>query len=476
MHFSKAFANAAIVLAAALLCAACSSPEPNPGERTAQNVVIVCIDTLRADHVGAYGYGREVTPFIDGLASAGTVFENAYAHSNWTVPSTASLLTSRYPSEHGAGIEGEMRLLGEDTPLLQIRDGVETLATHLDRDGFRTGLFSANPFLFGRFKNGFDAAEVGRKNASDLTTAALGWLDRAPGERFFLYLQYMDLHEPVEPPPPFFNLFPVAAGGGRGREHAGWSFGGIKHRRELDDPAFRAYRAHRVALYDGALRYVDEEVKRLFRRLEEAGLAENTLVVITSDHGEELWDHALEQGAAGKDPRGFWGVGHGHTMYEELLRVPLILHGPAVARGRRVACPARHIDVMPTVLELLGLPGHAGARGRSLVPLFASNPDQEECSAVPILAESPAYGPDARSVTWKGRKLIELSGGGELLFDLREDPGERVNLADRQPHLAEGLRAIRERELAGSERPVRSESIPLDEETKRELRALGYLR
>lgn len=468
--------RASIALAVAMLCAACSSSEPEPGTGSpAQSLVILCIDTLRADHVGAYGYARETTPFIDSLARGGTVFEDAHAHSNWTVPSTASLLTSLHPSEHGAGIEGEMRLLGEDTPVLQIRENAETLAMRLRRAGFRTGLFSANPFLYGRFTQGFEAAEVSRKNATELTGSALRWLDASGSDRFFLYVQYMDLHQPLEPPPPYFDLFPVSEGGVRGPEHTGWSFGEIKDQRDLDDPAFRRYRAHRTALYDGALRYVDEEVRRLYRRLEETGRARQTLVLITSDHGEELWDHALAQHAGGKDPRGYWGVGHGHTMYEELLRVPLIVHGPRVPGGRRSDCAARHIDVMPTVLDLLGLARQAGIRGRSLAPLFTESPEPEACRAVPVVAESPAYGPDSKAVIWKDRKLIAVSDGSELLFDLRSDPGERRNLAGTQPHLAAGLRTILERELAGAAGPS-PETLPLDEETKRELRALGYLR
>ncbi|HEY8019700.1 MAG TPA: sulfatase [Thermoanaerobaculia bacterium] len=477
MRIPPRAASACIALAAAAAaCMACASPAAAPAPGPARNLIVVCIDTLRADHVSAYGYPRPTTPLADELARDGAVFTNAYAHSNWTVPSTASLLTSLYPSEHGAGIAGKVRLLGEDTPILQIRDGVETLAMRLRRAGFRSGLFSANPFLFGRFEAGFDTAEVGRRNAAQLTAAALRWLDGKASERFFLYLQYMDLHQPVEPPPPFFDLFPAAEGGARGPQHGGWSFAGLRDQRDLDDPAFRRYRAHRLALYDGALRFVDEEVRRLYRRLEATGRAQQTLVVITSDHGEEFWDHALAEGAIGADPRGFWGVGHGHSMYEELLRVPLILHGPGVAANRRVPCAVRQVDVVPTVLELLGLPSPAGIRGRSLGPLLRRSPAPEACVETPRIAESPAYGPDSRAVTWKGRKLIARGDGGELLFDLRADPGERRDLAGAQPRLAATLRGLLQRELASAADRARSRALELDDRTKRDLRALGYLR
>ena len=464
-----------MMLAAGLACAACSQESwPAPAPRP--NLIVLCIDTLRADHLSAYGYPRDTAPFIAGLAKGGTLFADAHAHSNWTVPATASLLTSLYPTEHGAGSEGEMRLLADDTPVHQIRAGVETLAMGLRRAGFRTGLFSGNPYLYGRFQDGFDAADVGRKNAAELTAASLRWLAEKPGEPFFLYLQYMDLHQPVEPPAPFFDLFPVREGGARGREHGDWSFTGLASPRDLEDPAFRRFRAHRLALYDGALRFVDDEIRRLYGWLAEAGTARNTLIVITSDHGEEFWDHALDERAGGHDPRGSWGVGHGHSMYEELLRAALVFHGPGVARGRRVDCPVRQIDVMPTMLALSGLAPPSGARGRSLVPLLASGAAPGSCAAVPLIAESPAYGPDSKAVIWEDWKLIVRSQSGPLLFDLRADPGERRNLAGTAPRLQARLWAILRRELNGAAGAAPSAVLDPDEKTRGELRALGYVR
>ncbi len=467
-------AAAAAALAGLLACAACSS-ESWPASAPRPNLIVLCIDTLRADHLGAYGYPRDSAPFVAGLARTGTLFADAHAHSNWTVPSTASLLTSLYPSQHGAGTEGAVRLLADDTPVHPIRAGVETLATRLRRAGFRTGLFSGNPYLYGRFQDGFDAADVGRKNAAELTASALRWIAEKPGEPFFLYLQYMDLHQPVEPPEPFFDLFPVRGGGARGREHGDWSFTGLASPRDLEDPAFRRFRAHRTALYDGALRFVDEEIRRLYGWLADAGAARNTLIVVTSDHGEEFWDHALAERATGHDPRRSWGVGHGHSMYEELLRAALIFHGPGVARGRRVDCPVRHVDVMPTVLALCGLAPPGGARGRSLVPLLTSGAAPGRCAAAPLIAESPAYGPDSKAVIWNGRKLVVRGQGGPLLFDLRADPGERRNLAGSDPRLQARLWSILRRELAGAA-GAPSAALEMDEKTRRELRALGYVR
>ena len=425
--------------------------------------------------MSAYGYSRNTTPFIDSLAKNGVLFRTAYSHSNWTVPATASLLTSRLPSEHGAGIAGKMRLLGEDTPILQIHDDVDTLATILKRAGYKTGFFSANPFLKGNFTKGFDHAAVEWHPAKDLTAAATQWLGKQPKDApFFLYVQYMDLHDPLRPPPPYFDLFKVTEGGKRGMEHTGTSWGEIRTGSDLQRPDFRQWRAHHVALYDGALRYVDDSARGIYRYLEELGRRDDTLFVITSDHGEEFFDHAVDESTDTNNPRPHWGIGHGHTMYEELLRVPLIFSGPAVSQHRMVDCVARHIDVLPTLLELLEIPGPRTMRGTSLQPSFGSA-EPPPCNATTVIAESPAYGPDSRAVLFNQRKLIARSDGVQFLFDLRDDPKEHRNVAAQRPELVAALRTILDREQAGT-RVRTAVAMPVDEETKRQLRALGYLK
>ncbi len=458
------------LLGASLLIGACSvAPDTAAPPR---NVVILVVDTLRADHVGAYGYERDTTPRIDALARTGALFDFTLAQSNWTVPAAASLLTSLYPSGHGAGIEGDVRLLAE-TPPNQIRADARTLGELLQASGIRTGLFSANPYLYGRFTHGFDFAEVNRKNAMELTDSALAWLQQAPDEPFFLYLQYMDLHQPVEPPEIYFHYFKVEEGGERGRQHADWDYG---QQEDLGDPAFRRFRAHRVALYDGALRYVDTEIGRLVDTLEQLGVAKQTLLVVTSDHGEEFWDHAAIERRLGGDPRGLWGIGHGHSMFQEVLHIPLLFQGPGVGEARRVGCDARQIDVAPTVLDLLGSTPPPEMRGRSLAPLLRRAKQDAGCTPVPLVAESPAYGPNTQAVIWKRRKLIVRHDGVELLYDLSRDPGEKDDLSVRQPAVAAQLRRLLERERAGAGRMGKSESLPFDAETRKQLESLGYIK
>ena len=427
--------------------------------------------------MSAYGYSRNTTPFIDSLAKKGALFSTAYSHSNWTVPATASLLTSRLPSEHGAGIGGTVRMLAADTQILQIRDNVDTLATILQRAGFRTGFFSANPFLKERFTKGFDRADVRWQPAKDLTGAAQRWLDEQPRDKpFFLYVQYMDLHHPIQPPPPFFHYFKVSEGGIRGPEHGGWSWGGIRTAADLQNPEFRQWRAHHIALYDGALRYIDATVRRLYESLEKTGRAEDTLFIITSDHGEEFWDHAIEQSTDRNNPRPYWGVGHGHTMYEELIRVPLIIYGPSVSENREVRCVVRHIDVAPTVLDLLGVQHPSTMRGRSLTSYFKPGSTAGGCVTAPVVAESPAYGPDSQAVVLNQRKLVIRSDGVKSLFDLRDDSMERNDLAARRPELVTALRAVIDRESRSDHAQEAAAVMKMDEETKRQLRALGYLK
>jgi len=463
------------LLAMGLLGGACR-PGEGPGLGTARvpprSLVILCIDTLRADHVGVYGYGRDTTPRIDALAKQGAIFRFAVAQSDWTVPATASLLTSLYPSEHGAGIDGEVRLLS-DRPPNQIRSGARTLAENLRQSaGLRTGLFSANPYLYGRFKAGFDTAVVARQGAASLTDAALAWLRATAPGPFFLYVQYMDLHQPIEPPEPYFDYFAVAEGGRRGKEHTDWSYG---QQVDLEEPSFRRFRAHRLALYDGALRFVDAQIGRLLDELQRLGVAGSTLVVVTSDHGEEFWDHAAIERELGGDPRRQWGIGHGHSMFQELLHVPLVFEGPGVGAVGAIDCGMRQVDIVPTAMDLMGLQPPEGIRGRSLAPLVRPG-SATQCTQVPLIAESPAYGPDSQALIWNQLKLVVRNDGVVLLYDLRRDPAEKVDLSKRHVGLVASLRLMLRHELAGAVPRGKAERPELDAETRQQLESLGYIR
>jgi arylsulfatase A-like enzyme len=421
--------------------------------------------------MSGYGHSRPTTPRIDQLAAEGTLFDLVYSQSNWTVPATASLLTSLYPSEHGAGITGEIRNLG-DSKVQQLRDETRTLGQILSEAGFRTALLSANPYLFGRFKRGFEFAQVERTDATTLTDRALAFLDVAGESHFFLYLQYMDLHQPITPPEPFFNMFGGDVPGLRGPTHTDWQFGQHDNYR---GPNFEAFRDHKLALYDGALRYVDHEIGRVIDALEQAGHLQDTLVVVTSDHGEEFWDHAEQERALAQDPRGFWGIGHGHSMYQELLHVPLVFRGPGIASGRRIRCPVRLVDILPTALERLGLDSPPGLRGGSLAPFLSPRDDSQTCEPRPSVAESPAYGPDTKAITFGRYKLVRQVDGLVQLFDLQQDPGELIDLSQERPEIVAKLGDLLEQELTGVDTSLSDETMDFDEDTLEQLRSLGYL-
>ncbi len=448
--------------------AACASPPPSPPEPP-QHLIVVCVDTLRADHVGAWGYGRDTTPTIDALAARGALFADTVATSPWTVPSVASLFTSLLPRRHGAGTAGDVRFLREGEAPAQIPPIVPTLAKVLVRNGYRTGLLSANPFLYGRFKDGFEHAHVERIDATRLTDEALSWLAEADPRPVFLYLQYMDAHQPNLPPDPYFQIFPASDGRPHGREHSDWSYGQVT---DLEDPGFRTFREHRIAVYDGAVRYLDAELGRLVARLDRPPFRGRTTLVVTADHGEEFWDHVLEEGRRADDPRKLWGIGHGHSMYQELLRVPLLFVGPGIEPGRRDPCPASILDIAPTLLARAGLPPLPHQQGIDLGERLAGL--GSDCRPRARIAASPAYGPNSAAILLDGWKAVEAFGRPPELFDLRSDPAERHDLAsDQRRRLAALLAILRRAQPIDSK--TQGPSGPVPAELTEELRALGYL-
>jgi len=442
-----------------LAISGCSAPPP------AEHLIVLCLDTVRADHLSTYGYSSATAPTLDALARRGILYRDAASPSNWTVPAVASLFTSLDPEEHGAFVPGDVRQLSADSPPGQMHAELETLAERLARAGFATGLFSGNPFLYGSFKDGFDTVAVERTDAASLVDLSLEWWRAAEEKRRFLYLQFMDAHEPSRPPDAYFQLFRVPSGLPREERHAGWAHG---RQTQFDAADFKEFRAQRIAAYDGAIRYIDAEIARLLAGIEHATPGARPLLIVTSDHGEEFWDHAEQQATWRDDPRGLWGIGHGHTLFEELLHVPLIVVGPGYPEGIELDCPVSLLDLYPTALASLGLPLPPGLRGLPLPTRGGAT-----CSPRSLAASQPAYGPISRSLRYREWKLIEREGLPTQLFDLARDPGEHVDLAATQPAVVDTLSRELERRLGSAAAPGATPEI--SEETLRELRALGYL-
>jgi arylsulfatase len=400
------------------------------GERPL-NLIIVGVDTLRPDHLGCYGYGRDTSPVADALASEGVLFENVISQSPWTSPSFASVFTSLYPTQTG--------LVSVGTTM---RETFPTLGTVLKEHGYETGAIINASVLKPEFGvgRGFDyyytTPRKGRL-ADGTTRDALAWIDSVPGEPFFLFAHYYDPHEPYSPPEPYDSFFEEDYSGPIGRTFVLHDlFPDVKG---TDFDAMRSLSGkdwdHIRTLYDREIRFTDDAIGDLLEGLDERGLLGRTLVVFLSDHGEEFFEHG--------------GFGHGHALYGEVIRVPLILRLPGVLPGGlRVRSQVRLVDVMPTVLEILGVENAARMEGVSLLPLL--EPGGGGLHEGPRLfgperafTEGMLRGPEQKSLTAYPLKMIyNVESGEESLFDLERDPAERRNMigeADAQQARLEDL-------------------------------------
>jgi arylsulfatase A-like enzyme len=315
-----------------------------PARAGTPNVLLLVIDTQRADHLSLYGYPRNTSPRLDRLARESVVFENAYANSTWTLPTHATMFTGRLPFEHRAGVIGRSRLDGQ----------FETLAEALGKQGYATGAFVANVFWVGRhtgLRRGFHRYEdfygnigdgfartaigrrisydvlphagivelPGRKSAEDINRALLRWLDRKGDRPFFAFANYFDVHTPLLPPPPYAGSY----SGLSERERRTYAIG-LEELEGADTPPSADSLEAFVDLYDESIRYLDSQVGALVDSLAARGILDNTLVIVTSDHGESWGEHGL--------------MFHAHSLYRELTHVPLIIRFPS-----RIP-PGRHSD------------------------------------------------------------------------------------------------------------------------------------
>jgi arylsulfatase A-like enzyme len=397
--------------------------------------VIIGVDTLRSDHLGCYGYERETTPNIDRFASGGTLFENVYSQSPWTLPSFATVFTSLYPSQHGAG-SLETRMRTSFPPLAMI----------LLKNGYSTGAIINAPALKRQFgiNRGFEFYDVNppgvERRAETVTEDALAWIDANSDGPFFAFVHYFDPHLSYSPPQPFDTRFDPDYSGRIGRafdltEFPGTRTNNFEELRVLTDADWN----HIVSLYDGEIAYTDQAVAALIEGLEERGLRDNTLLVFLSDHGEEFFEHE--------------GFEHGHTLYNELLKVPLILSLPGVIpQGKRIEQPVRLLDVMPTALDVMGIPPGTHVEGVSLEPLIAGKELSGTRSSLHphhvSFAEAMLHGPEQKSLISHPWKLIYTMHSGERsLFNLDADPGETENLIGSESEIREALDEVLYRTL-----------------------------
>jgi arylsulfatase A-like enzyme len=418
------------------------------------NLLVISIDTLRPDMLGAYGYDRPTSPTLDRMAARGVLFEIAVTPTPWTLPAHASLLTGLYPTHHGL-----------KTHDLRMRWGVTTLAERLQRTGYDTVSIFNTHHLDTRWglDRGFDHTHYARESVdrvaqADVYLEALERLAK-PDEPFFLLLHTYDVHSDYRSLPRYEQMFRSGTEGGADGTTAQLT----RHRRGetrlgADD------RDRLVDLYVAGIRQMDDALAPLFEMIERTGLLDRTVVVITSDHGEELLEHGT--------------VLHGRTQFEEALRIPLILLGPGVPAGVRVSEPVSLIDVVPTALSLLGLPSPPDLDGVDLAPLWRE-PVGDGLPDRILFGESDHHNEQpfiTRSARYRGFKLThDLRSGRTALYDLANDPQEQRDVSAEHPELVAMLRTKLESFEAQDDDADQRTLPALEPGEADRLRSLGYL-
>lgn len=452
----------ALGLAFAVLAVGCAKRDGD----APPDVVVIVVDTLRADHLTQYGYARDTSPELAEFAAHATRFTAAYSTSSWTQPSVASLFTGLLPFRHGV-VKQSTRLPAE----------LESLPAVLAESGWRTAGFSGNLFISEKtaFDRGFEhfRGHGGKvlvyPDVAEMTAWVDGWLELGRGRSApsFVYFQPMNCHGPYRVP----------------AEHRSDLLGREPDRTfDYNDELMEAilkkgdvaarervtpeYLASLTDQYDTAVRYSMDAVAALLAKLREAGHYDDALVIVTSDHGEELFDHG--------------GFGHAYSLFEEVVRIPLWVKLPGQVEGGVIDTAVSLVDLFPTILAATGLEERAGLDGRNLVPLLEGGGEAAGFRARPVVMDTRwKRRAVATAVRLGSMKLIEIESdysGREnerLLFDLASDPAEAEDLSEREPETLEALAGALARAIATGEDGVEAESAEgLDVEV---LRALGYV-
>jgi len=470
---NAAVASAGLFTAALAALAASAPPATPPRTASAQlrpapprTIVLVTVDTLRADTLSQAGYPLPTTPFLDRVARQGVVFSRSYATSSWTPPTMASLFTGTYPTTHGvvSGEITERRVLRQ--PVLPA--SLTTLAEAAKRSGYTTLGVASNRHLVRDlgFAQGFDRfsdpPDFRNGEAVNLEVRRLFAEEFGPGWRavwrdrpLLLWVHYFDPHDPYVPNPAWLAKHPAPAAASGQDSPARLTMREMKRRFPSPDAALaRAIRP----FYDGEVNRVDQLVETLWRDL---ALTDDTLFLFTADHGEEIVDHG--------------GLGHSQSLYEELVRVPLLFHWPrGLPGGVRIDTPVSAVDLLPTLLDLIGTDPPPALPGRSLAPLWL----RTDVAPRPVFLELSPPKPSRLAVVDGSWKLIvdPADRNAAELYELATDPGETKNLAavevERLRAMKEALRAWRRALPLAPDRDIRESR---DRELIDQLKSLGYL-
>jgi len=422
-------------------------PSADAGRPQRRNIVLISLDTLRADRLGMYGARAPTSPTLDALARESTLFETVIASAPWTLPSHASMMTGLHACAHGA-----TGLAGKPLP-----PGAVPLAQRLRQAGYSTAAFTEDANVAsGTFSRGFGYYSENRGGDDRIrgtVAQAMRWLGEESVEPFFLFLHTYQTHGPYFAPPEYRAMFQTVEGLGARLV-----------------PAMAPASEEALTKYDAAIRYTDDSIVPLLGMLQRGPWGERTLIVVTSDHGEAFMEHGYME--------------HGRTLHEEVLRVPLLFWSPGlVATGRRVPGPVGVIDVMPTLLDLVGLPVPRGIGGVSLAQQMRPGEPAPPAPERILFSENTlfnTYRLSARSRRWKA-----MWDGPDLqIFDLDRDPTERQSIGTRSLNFqAKVLRLRFEMECrqqqgliqaAAAAQPTAPAVLP-DPDRERRLRAMGYI-
>ena len=434
-----------LLFASSLLAfaSACTQPKP-PEPRPLYNVLMIGVDTLRANHLGAYGYDRPTSPKIDAFFETAVVFDDAHSVSSWTLPSFASIMTSLHSSTHGCWQFSD-----------SLRPRYKTLAECLQDAGYRTGAAVSHVFMRKQF-----GLHQGFKNYDEsLAKPGLGESDKlisSPGltEKAITFIEHSARATPDEPWLMWVHYFDPH-----------WFY-------QTHEGLTEAFGEEHMDRYDSEIAFTDRHIGKLLDRIDELGLTEKTIVVFVSDHGEEFKDHG--------------GNLHGRTLFTEVERIPFAIRYPGI-EPRRVQIPVSGVDVMPTVLGLLDLPlPKRPIAGRTLEPLMRG----EELADRGVLLESRLLQRQdvelEAFVTEEWKLILEhpregsgLEGTNQLLFDRKSDPTEQTDIAAEHPGVVEALAdSLRDRVEAAIRMNVRKDGalpVNLTPEQIADLKALGYV-
>lgn len=431
-------------------------------------MVLITIDTLRADHLGCYGYPRNTSPTIDALAQNATVFTQCVSQSTGTLPSHSSIFCSLNPPSHGA--VHNLSALSPEVPSL----------VRLFRDnGYRTGAVVSSAVVhsgsglnqgFQDYNDSLDSTELNRNNAerrADSTTgAAIEWIWKRNGERFFLWIHYIDPHGAYYPPEQYRQLFVDD----KYYSEEGELPIGETHFQPNVIPLYQALPASRepanyISQYDAEIRFVDEHINRLLQFMKKTDLMANTIIVVTSDHGEIL---------TGRD----FYFSHSIRTYDELALIPLIVYFPNAPAHRRIDEQVRAIDILPTIMDRLKIKNPHPIHGRSLMPLVRGDAEFEPKPAIvfseygsPKLDEKVGAQRTIRTETWKFTQ--NAPDGSEELYNLVDDPAEKTNLADRETEVLNSMKEMLEK----WEKSITTRKVAKPELSRKmieQLESLGY--